>query len=198
MTLVCTAPLTNIAFLLKMFPEVKTKIQEILFMGGAVGTGNVTPSAEFNIYTDPEAAKIVFKSGLPLTMCGLNATEKCTLSRRQILKLCQAPNKIAKTCGDMLGYTLENTSEKYRGMTSVHDVVPFMYLTHPEFFVPKNTILDVDCSEGPLRGTTTCDFRWWENEEDALKDLVLMDADGSKFQEELIFALYELGEKLSN
>lgn len=195
-TLICTAPLTNIAFLLKLFPEVKERIQEIIFMGGAFGTGNVTPSAEFNIYVDPEAAKIVFKSGLPLTMCGLNAANKCTLSRRQILKLCQSPNKAAKICGDMAGYSLENTSDKYRGMTNINDVVPLMYLIHPEIFTPKKTILDVDCSEGPGRGTVTCDFRWWEHEEEEMKDLALMDADGSRFQEELILALYELGEML--
>lgn len=195
-TLICLAPLTNIALLFKMFPEVKEKIQEIIFMGGAAATGNVTPSAEFNIYVDPESAKIVFNCGLPLVMCGLDATEKCALNRHQILKLCQSPYKIAKFCGDMAGYCLENTCNKYRGVTSIHDVVPFMYLVHPEIFTPKSTILDVECSDGDTRGKTTCDFRWWQHEEGEMKDLVLMDADGSRFQEYLITALYELGDGL--
>lgn len=192
-TLVCMAPLTNIAFLLKLFPEVKERIREIIFMGGAAGTGNVTPSAEFNIYTDPEAAKIVFDSGLPLVMCGLNATQKSTLNRRQILKLCQSPNEIAKLCGDMAGWTLENTSDKYIGETAMHAVVPLMYLTHAEFFTVEKTILDVDCSENVSRGTLRCDFRWWEHEEEEMKDLALMDANTSLFQEELIQAIYTLG-----
>ena len=94
-TLVCTAPLTNIAMLLKLFPEVISRICEIIFMGGSASGGNVTASAEFNIYADPEAAKIVFGSGVPLVMCGLDVTEKCVLTASQIAKLAQSGNKIA-------------------------------------------------------------------------------------------------------
>ncbi|MDO4307658.1 MAG: nucleoside hydrolase [Eubacteriales bacterium] len=195
-TLIATGPLTNIAMLLRLFPEVKDKILEIVFMGGAAMGGNVTPSAEFNMYVDPDAARIVFKSGIPLVMCGLDATLKCTLKRNQIIKLCQSGNPAAKVCGDMAGYTLENTSAKYRGEVSIHDVVPLMYLLHPEIFTIKRTILDVDCSEGPARGTTLCDFRWWEHDEEELTSFVLLDADGSRFQEYLITALYELGESM--
>lgn len=191
-TLAVTGPMTNIALLLKLFPEVKEKIQEIVFMGGAACGGNVTPSAEFNIYADPEAAKIVFRSGVPLVMCGLDTTLKCTLTRQQILKLCQSDKKVPKLCGDMVGFTLENTSEKYRGKVSVHDAVTLMYLLHPEIFTVKKTILDVDCSEGISRGTTLCDFRWWEHDEEDMTSLILMDADESRFQEELITALYEV------
>lgn len=133
-TVIATGPLTNIAFLLRIFPEVKEKIQEIVFMGGSLSGGNVTDAAEFNFFADPEAAYMVLHEGVPLVMCGLDVTEQCTLSRNQILKLCQSGNRIAKLCGDMLGYSLENTSEKYRGETSVHDAVPVMYLLHPEIF----------------------------------------------------------------
>ncbi|MDO4339535.1 MAG: nucleoside hydrolase [Eubacteriales bacterium] len=195
-TLVATGPLTNLAMLLKLFPEVKGKIREIVFMGGAACGGNITPCAEFNSYTDPEAAKIVFHSGVPLVMCGLDATMKCTLTRRQVAKLCQSGDKVAKACGDMAGFSLENTSSKYRGEISIHDVVPYMYLIHPEIFTVKPAILDVDCSEGISRGATLCDFRWWKHEEGELDSFVLMDADKSKFQEYLITALYELGEAL--
>lgn len=190
-TLVLTGPMTNAALLLKLFPEVKNKIREIVFMGGAACEGNITPSAEFNIYADPEAARIVFRSGIPLVMCGLDATLKCTLTRRQVLKLCQSDKKIPKLCGDMAGFCLENSSEKYRGAVSIHDAVPLMYLLHPEIFTVKRTILDVDCSEGISRGTTVCDFRWWEHEEEEMKSLILMDVDTGRFQEELISALYE-------
>ena len=102
-TLICTAPLTNVALLLKVFPEVKEKIQEILLMGGAVAGGNVTASAEFNIYEDPESARIVFRSGIPVVMCGLDATERCALTASQVEKMCQSNNRIAKFCGDMAG-----------------------------------------------------------------------------------------------
>ena len=191
-TLVPIGPMTNIALLLKLFPEVKGKIREIVFMGGAARGGNVTPTAEFNIYVDPEAAKIVFDSGVPLVMCGLDATLKCCLTRGQILKLCQSPHRIAKLCGDMAGFSLENSSSKYRGVVSIHDAAPLMFLLHPDIFTMDRTILNVDCSDGPARGTTLCDFRWWEHEEEEMKDIVLMDADTKAFQENLIEALYGL------
>lgn len=193
-TLVPTGPLTNLAVLLKLFPEVKTKIREIVFMGGAVCGGNITVSAEFNMYVDPEAARIVFHAGLPLTMCGLDVTNKCTLKRSQVTKLCQSGNPVAKICGDMAGYVLEHTSNKYRGEISIHDAVPLMYLIYPEIFKGERTILEMDCSEGAARGTTLCGYHWWERGEEETNAFVLKDADGSKFQEYLITALYELGE----
>ena len=72
LTIAATGPLTNIAVLLKLFPEIKGKIREILFMGGSLCGGNVTAAAEFNFYVDPEAATIVLHSGIPLVMCGLD------------------------------------------------------------------------------------------------------------------------------
>lgn len=194
-TLICTAPLTNIGILLKIYPEVKDKIEEIILMGGAVAGGNVTASAEFNIYVDPEAARIVFKSGVPVVMCGLDVTEKCALTASQIQKLSQSENnKIAKLSGDMTAYSLEN-GNKFRGQVSIHDAVPYMYLTHPEIFRTEKAVLDVDCSDGVSAGRTIADFRWWLYEESE-ENLVVMDADAAKFQEYLIEALYELGEKV--
>ena len=193
-TLICTAPLTNIGLLFKIYPEVKSKIQEIILMGGAVAGGNVTPSAEFNIYVDPEAAGIVFRSGIPMVMCGLDVTEKCALTRSQIQKLSQSDNKVARLCGEMAGYSLTNGS-KYKGKVSIHDAVPYMYLTHPEIFKIQKVMLDVDCSDGVSAGRTIADFRWWMYEEEK-ENIAVMDADTSKFQEYLIEALYDLGEKV--
>ena len=190
-TFIETAPMTNLALLLRVFPEVKDKIRRIVFMGGAVKGGNVTPAAEFNIYADPEAAKIVFKAGIPLVMCGLDATMKCNLTRNQIMKLCQSGNPVARACGDMAGYVLENSS-KYRCVASIHDAVPFMYLLHPEFFKMEKAILDVDCSDGAGRGAMLCDFRWWLHDEEKIKDMILTDADTESFQQELFEAIYSV------
>ena len=117
-------------------------------------------------------------------MCGLDATEKCALTASQIEKMCQSNNRIARFCGDMAGYSLAN-GNKYRGNVSIHDAVPFMYLTHPELFVAKKAVLDVECSDCASRGRTICDFRWWQHEESE-ENVVLMDADGARFQEYLI------------
>ena len=190
-TFIETAPMTNLALLLRVFPEVKDKIRRIVFMGGAVKGGNVTPAAEFNIYADPEAAKIVFEARIPLVMCGLDATMKCNLTRNQIMKLCQSGNPVARACGDMAGYVLENSS-KYRCVASIHDAVPFMYLLHPEFFKMEKAILDVDCSDGAGRGAMLCDFRWWLHDEEKIKDMILTDADTESFQQELFEAIYSV------
>ena len=190
-TFIETAPMTNLALLLRVFPEVKDKIRRIVFMGGAVKGGNVTPAAEFNIYADPEAAKIVFEAGIPLVMCGLDATMKCNLTRNQIMKLCQSGNPVARACGDMAGYVLENSS-KYRCVASIHDAVPFMYLLHPEFFKMEKAIQDVDCSDGAGRGAMLCDFRWWLHDEEKIKDMILTDADTESFQQELFEAIYSV------
>ena len=191
--LVATGPLTNVAIALTKYPELKQLLHSIALMGGAAVGGNVTPAAEFNIYADPEAAKIVFDSGIPLIMCGLDATLKCNLTRNQIMKLCQSGDPAARACGDMAGYVLENFS-KYRCVASIHAAVPFMYLIHPEFFKTEKVFLDVDCSDGAGRGATLCDFRWWLHEEDEMKDMILTDADTESFQQELFEAIYSVSE----
>ena len=85
--LVPTGPLTNIALTLLKEPSIKANIERIVLMGGAVYDSNITPAAEFNIYVDPEAAKIVFESGLPITMVGLDVTNKALLSFEDIDEL---------------------------------------------------------------------------------------------------------------
>src|SRR3954454_9276225 len=79
-TLIPVGPLTNIALLLAQYPELGEQIERIVLMGGAVGVGNVTPSAEFNLWVDPEAAYRVFTSGVPTTMVGLDVTHQAMLS----------------------------------------------------------------------------------------------------------------------
>ncbi len=174
-------------------------------------------------YVDPEAAQIVCKSGIPLVMCGLDVTTQCFLTKNQIAKLCQSNNEVAKVCGDMAGFYISQPYNKYKGTVNVHDAVPFMYLVHPEFFsgekakistdcsegvdaVPfmylvhpeffsgEKAKISTDCSEGVSRGSTLCDFRWWNYEEEELNALVLTKADTEQFQQHLISAIYELGE----
>ncbi|MEA1910848.1 MAG: nucleoside hydrolase [Spirochaetota bacterium] len=82
--LIPTGPLTNIAMVLLKKPEIKHKIERIVLMGGGMHDSNVTPAAEFNIYVDPEAAKVVFESGLPITMVGLDVTNRALMSFEEI------------------------------------------------------------------------------------------------------------------
>ena len=196
-TLVPTGPLTNIALLLKVFPEVKSKISRIVFMGGAAMGGNTTPAAEFNIYVDPEAAKIVFKSGVPLVMCGLDATHPSHITREQISQLLASKDPVPHACGEMASFSLNQPYNKGKDAVSIHDAVPFIYLLHPEIFTLQKAHLDVDCSEGISRGSTICDFRCQNYEDSRQNALILMNADTPAFQEQLLGAIYQLGEKLS-
>ena len=194
-TLVVTGPCTNIAMLFRLFPQVKEKIDQIILMGGGVKCGNCTAAAEFNIYEDPEAAQIVFQSGIPIVMAGLDVTWQCGLTRKQIEKLCQMGGKVGRFCGDMAGYAFENSFNDLRKILPLHDAVTIMYLVHPEIFEGEKAFVQVDCSEGPSRGRTICDFRWWRFQEDP-EIKVLLYADSQKFQELLIDAFYELDERL--
>lgn len=161
LTLVPTGPLTNVGLLLRVFPEVKDKIEEIVLMGGSASCGNTTAAAEFNIYADPEAAKIVFNSGLPIVMCGLDVTSMCFLERDQIAKLCQSGSQTAAVFGDMLGFSLDTKKGRMTSRATLHDVVTVTYLLHPEYFKGEAMNVDVDCSETLSRGATICDGRWW-------------------------------------
>ena len=194
-TLVPTGPLTNIGLLLRVFPEVKERIDEIVLMGGAARGGNVTESAEFNIYEDPEAAAIVFESGIPIVMCGLDATSKCGLTKEQTKVLLESEGAASKAVGAMIQFYL--TGPAYRGqpMASIHDASTFMYMLHPEIYKGVKMPVTVDCSEGMNRGMTVCDMRK-KSKEKRSNVTVLMDADGEKFQEYLIEAIKKMDDRL--
>jgi inosine-uridine nucleoside N-ribohydrolase len=193
-TFIATGPLTNLAMLFKLYPDCNEYLEEIVFMGGAAWGGNVTAAAEFNIYVDPEAAKIVLDAGVPTVMCGLDVTNQCGLTRRQIAKLCQTGGKICRLCGDMMGYSMNLPVHQILPVIPVHDAVPFMYLLHPEMFGGEKLPVDVDCSMGIGRGQTVCDRRYLLDEDD-LHVKVLLKADGKAFQEYLIEGLFELDTK---
>ncbi|MDO4272571.1 MAG: nucleoside hydrolase [Eubacteriales bacterium] len=194
-TLVPTGPLTNIALLFRVFPEVKERVDEIVLMGGAAFGGNVTPTGEFNIYEDPEAAAIVFDSGLPIVMCGLDATNLCGIDREHTAKLMGENGAVCRAVGQMVQFYLESVVYKDKPYASIHDAVTFMYLLHPEIFKAVKMPVSVDCSENKNRGMTVCDIRDW-NYDTEPSTTVLMDADSVKFQEYLVEAVYTLDRRL--
>lgn len=195
LTLIPTGPLTNIALFLKVFPQDREKIEEIVLMGGAAVGGNITPTAEFNIYEDPEAAAIVFDSGLPIVMCGLDATSLCRVYKENADALAQEEGKIARAVGQMIRFYLSGAVYRGKGYACIHDAVTFMYLLHPEIYTGVKMPVKVDCSEGMNRGMTVCDSRSWTYQEEP-SITVLMDADGEKFLEYLVEAIHELDKRL--
>src|SRR5205823_3006158 len=101
-TLVPTGPLTNIATAMRSEPAILPKIKAISLMGGAIGLGNVTPAAEFNIWADPEAAAIVFDCGRPITMCSLEVTHQALATDEVLHRLREAQRPVATFAADLL------------------------------------------------------------------------------------------------
>ena len=113
-TLVATGPQTNVALLLNSHPELHSKIARIVIMGGAMGLGNWTPAAEFNIFVDPEAAEIVFQSGLPIVMAGLDVTHRAQIMANDIERFRAIGNPVATTVAELLDFFMEyHKAEKW-------------------------------------------------------------------------------------
>jgi non-specific riboncleoside hydrolase len=175
-TLVPIAPLTNIALLFTMYPEVKKNIKEIVMMGGSAGRGNKGVMSEFNIATDPEAAKIVFDSGLPIVMAGLDVGWKALVYPEDSAKMLE----MGKT-GEM-AYCL---FKKYRGGTfgtglKMYDSCAVAYLLCPELFTVEETFVDIELAGSMTRGCTLVDLKGYLKQGPNAK--VCMDIDGEKFR----------------
>ncbi|MCD8195765.1 MAG: nucleoside hydrolase [Lachnospiraceae bacterium] len=189
-TLVPTGPLTNIALLLKVFPQVKKRIDLICLMGGAAVGGNVTATGEFNIWQDPEAAQIVFHSGIPIVMCGLDVTNYCGFTETQIREMLENPNPVVHAYGEMTDFYLRSRPYCRGSIAAIHDAVTVTWLMHPEWFRGREMQVEVDCSEGQNRGMTVCDFREWAQPEKRSGVTVLLEADTEKIQKFWLEALY--------
>ena len=159
-TLVVTGPMTNIALFLRVYPELKTKIAQIVYMGGAMGLGNWTPSVEFNIYVDPEAAKIVMNAGIPLVMAPLNVTHKAQILKAEIAEIGQIDNPVAHAFADLLNF-FERYHEApkwgFKG-APLHDPCTITWLIHPEWFKTERMNVDVETAGELTRGETVCDY----------------------------------------
>jgi inosine-uridine nucleoside N-ribohydrolase len=144
-TIVAVGPLTNIATVLKTDPSIATLIKEIVVMGGSLSGGNITPSAEFNFYVDPEAARIVFDAGVPITMVGLNVTEKVLLREAEVRTLEAAQNPVSQAAGKIMRATLERM-RKGRDITVVamHDPLTVAHLIDPTILTLKDYYVQIE------------------------------------------------------
>ncbi|MFM5437920.1 pyrimidine-specific ribonucleoside hydrolase RihA [Aeromonas enteropelogenes] len=135
-TLVPTGPLTNIALLLAAHPELKSRIARIVLMGGAAGPGNWTPAAEFNIYVDPEAADMVFNSGIPITMCGLDVTHEAQVMDEDIERVRAIANPVAQCVAGLLDFFMIYHRDPKWGFAGapLHDPCTIAWLLAPELF----------------------------------------------------------------
>ncbi|WGD41826.1 nucleoside hydrolase [Streptomyces cathayae] len=162
-TLVPTAPLTNIALLLRTHPEVTRNIERIVFMGGAVGAGNATPVAEFNVWHDPEAAAILLTAGVPITMYGLDVFRRVVVPAAEVRGLRASTEPGARLAGDLLahrpatpGSAPDDPTEDAGGLG---DAGALCAVVDPEGLTTHRLPVEVSLGPGPARGQTVVDRR---------------------------------------
>lgn len=191
--IIALGPLTNIANLINKHPDVIKKIEMISMMGGGIDFGNVTTTAEFNIYIDPEAAEIVFDSGIKIVMSGLDVTEKALIYEKQWENL-DKQGPVGKFTKELfLFYTQYSKKYDLEG-SSVHDACAVAYLLKPELFTGKMYNVHIE-TEGKLtRGMTVADKR---NISSAVPNIkVLLDLNQNEFIKFMLDAISDLDKRI--
>jgi len=149
-TLIATGPLTNVALGIRKDPEGMRKLKEVVAMGGAVRTkGNITPYAEFNVYSDPLAAKIVFESGLPVTLVPLDVTHQVFLTPELLeTKVNPVGNAFSKFVIDAIGYDTEAHRFRRREVMFLHDPLAVGVVVNPGLVKKQRLRVHVETEEG--------------------------------------------------
>ena len=159
-TIVAIGPQTNVALLLNSHPELHAKIDRIVIMGGAMVLGNWQPAVEFNIYVDPEAAEIVFQSGIPVVMAGLDVTHKAQIHVEDIERFRRIGNPISTIVAELLDFFLEYHKDEKWGFVGapLHDPCTIAWLLKPEMFTTVERWVGVETQGKYTQGMTVVDF----------------------------------------
>ena len=161
MTLCPLGPLTNIALAFLRAPDIVARVQEVVLMGGAYfEVGNVTPTAEFNIYVDPEAADIVFKSGVPLVVMPLDVTHKALTTRGWIEGLRAMGTEVGRFAAAWAEFFERFDVQKYGSEGGpLHDPCVIAYLIRPDLFQGRRINVEIETGSELTLGMTVAD--WW-------------------------------------
>ncbi|MFI5891594.1 nucleoside hydrolase [Actinoplanes sp. NPDC051513] len=158
-TLIATGPLTNVALLLRTHPRLTRQIRHIVFMGGSTERGNTTPYGEFNIVTDPEAADIVLRSGLPLTMIGLNVTHQALATTEIIAEFQGMGTRLGSVCAELMTFFAGAYRRNFGfGHPPVHDPVAVAAVIDPEIVRRETVNVTVELAGAYTRGATVADL----------------------------------------
>lgn len=161
-TLVPVGPLTNVAAAMRREPRLARRLRGIVLMGGAIGLGNTTPAAEFNIFVDPEAAAIVFASGADLTMLPLDATHQAITTDERIAAICALGTRVGSVVASWLAFYRRHDMDRY-GMPGgpLHDPCAVAYVLWPELFSGRFCHVAIETEGRLTTGRTVVD--WWPN-----------------------------------
>lgn len=179
-TLCPLGPLTNIAAAFNQAPDIIERVQEVVLMGGAYfEVGNITPTAEFNIYVDPEAAEIVLKSGADITMMPLDVTHKALVTKNRNDRFRALETPVGVAVAEMTDFFERFDREKYGSDGApLHDPTVIAYLINPKLFTGRYVNVEVETKSELTLGMTVAD--WWRvsNREPNAMFIGDLDADG--------------------
>jgi inosine-uridine nucleoside N-ribohydrolase len=178
-TLVPTGPLTNIGLLFALHPDARP--ERIVLMGGAIGEGNRTPAAEFNIWADPEAAQRVFVEGLDTTMVGLDVTHRALIKDAHTEQM-RGAGKVGRAVAELMDFYARFHRARYPDLdgSPMHDPVCVAHLIDPTLMDVREAFIEVDCTTGPSWGRTNVDWRGREHF-GAPNAKAGLDIDGARF-----------------
>jgi purine nucleosidase len=158
-TLCPTGPLTNVAMALLKAPDIAPRIRQIVLMGGAVGEGNITPAAEFNIYVDPHAAKVVFEAGVPLVMHGLDVTHQALVTPERLAAIRDLGTSVgAAVTGLLEFYNVYDQTKRGRPGAPLHDPCTIAWLLRPELFGGRACHVAIETEGQHTLGRTVVDW----------------------------------------
>ena len=179
-TLCPLGPLTNIAAAFNQAPDIIERVEEVVLMGGAYfEVGNITPTAEFNIYVDPEAAEIVLKSGADITMMPLDVTHKALVTKNRNDRFRALETPVGVAVAEMTDFFERFDREKYGSDGApLHDPTVIAYLINPKLFTGRYVNVEVETKSALTLGMTVAD--WWRvsNREPNAMFIGDLDADG--------------------
>ncbi|MCH9805435.1 nucleoside hydrolase [bacterium] len=159
-TVVAIGPLTNIAHAIERDPTWIRRIPRLVIMGGSTAAGNVTSHAEFNIWADPEAAAVVFDSGISLTMAGLNLTRQVTMGQPEIDAMSASSTPTAAAGAGALDYYSDFSMAHYGvKQSAMHDPCAVLEVVRPELFGREAMSVNIETAGVHTRGMTVCDQR---------------------------------------
>jgi purine nucleosidase len=160
-TLCALGPLTNIGLALVKEPNIASRIKRIVAMGGGFFEGgNVTVAAEFNIYVDPQAARLVFDAGIPITLIPLDCTHQALTTKARVEKFRTMKNKTGPATAQLLDFFERFDEQKYgTDGGPLHDPCVVAWLLKPELFTSRDVNVAIECESELTMGMTVVD--WW-------------------------------------
>jgi inosine-uridine nucleoside N-ribohydrolase len=154
-TLITIGPLTNLATALNVDVELAGMIKRLVMMGGSLSGGNITPAAEFNVYVDPEAARIVFQSGIPVTMVGLDVTRKTSLTEEHVRVLEAGRNPVSQAAAKIARNAIEhNRQQGFLVGPNMHDSLAVAGFLDPSLLKWQDYYVDVETTGELTAGET--------------------------------------------